>query len=250
MPARPCRSGRTTTTPSDRTAASAISRQRLTPNSALPTRNGTGRCATPRAPRPVPLLHRAKWAQINPGLRSSLDVPVECISTPSRHEQNCVKFQRRWPSIGALLKPSAAEFRIGSTPASDNGADLETGERFIIFILLYYISITNLNLFSSSILSHIYKFYFLIYSQQALLHLSISTLIFQANPYDRLAVLPPTLRREMPAAGRDPISGSPIFSALVHPKINGPTCTETTLTVFVPLLFFPLLPFILRSYQH
>ena len=33
----------------------------------------TQRDGTPRAPRPVPLLHRAKWAQINPGLRSSLD---------------------------------------------------------------------------------------------------------------------------------------------------------------------------------
>ena len=29
------------------------------PNSAPPQCNGTGRCATPRAPRPVPLHHRA-----------------------------------------------------------------------------------------------------------------------------------------------------------------------------------------------
>jgi putative transposase len=50
-----------------------ISRQRLTPTAALPTRNGTRRGATPTAPRPVPLLHRAKWAQINPGPCSSLD---------------------------------------------------------------------------------------------------------------------------------------------------------------------------------
>src|SRR5215472_15359303 len=62
-----------TTTPFDRTAASAISHQPLTPTAALPTRNGTGRCATPGAPRPVPLLHRANWAQINLGLCSSLD---------------------------------------------------------------------------------------------------------------------------------------------------------------------------------
>ena len=51
---------RETTTPSDRTAALAISRRPLTPIAALPTRNGMGRCATLRAPRPVPLLHRAK----------------------------------------------------------------------------------------------------------------------------------------------------------------------------------------------
>src|SRR5262249_24582908 len=40
------------TTRFDRTAASAVSRQPLTPTAALPTRNGTGRCATPglRAP--------------------------------------------------------------------------------------------------------------------------------------------------------------------------------------------------------
>jgi len=40
---------------------------------ALPIRNGTGRCATPGAPRPVLLLHRANWAQINLGLCSLLD---------------------------------------------------------------------------------------------------------------------------------------------------------------------------------
>ena len=40
---------------------------------ALPKSNGTGRCAALRAPRPVPLLHRAKWAQINSGLYPSLD---------------------------------------------------------------------------------------------------------------------------------------------------------------------------------
>ncbi len=71
--ARFCRAEKTTTIPSDRTAVSAISRRRLTPTAALPKGNGTGRCATPRAPRPVPLLHRSKWAQINLGLCSSLD---------------------------------------------------------------------------------------------------------------------------------------------------------------------------------
>jgi hypothetical protein len=33
----------------------------LTPTAALPKRNVTGRCATPRAPRPVPLRYPAKW---------------------------------------------------------------------------------------------------------------------------------------------------------------------------------------------
>src|SRR5216684_814488 len=32
-----------------------------------------GRCAIPRAPRPIPLHHRAIKAQINPGIYSSLD---------------------------------------------------------------------------------------------------------------------------------------------------------------------------------
>jgi hypothetical protein len=66
-------SRKTTTALSDRTATLAISRRPLTPIAMLPTRNGTGRCAAPGAPRPVPLLHRAKWAQINLGLCSSLD---------------------------------------------------------------------------------------------------------------------------------------------------------------------------------
>jgi len=54
-------------------AVSAISRRPPMPTAALPERNGTGRCATLRAPRPVPLLRRANKAQINPGLYSSLD---------------------------------------------------------------------------------------------------------------------------------------------------------------------------------
>ena len=35
-----------------------------------PACNGTGRCATSRAPRPVPLHHRANKAQMKPGLSS------------------------------------------------------------------------------------------------------------------------------------------------------------------------------------
>jgi hypothetical protein len=38
-----------------------------------PQCNGTGRCATSRAPRPVPLHHRANKAQMNPGLSSLPD---------------------------------------------------------------------------------------------------------------------------------------------------------------------------------
>ena len=53
MCARFWRSGRMTTIPSDRTARSATYRQLFLRNSALPQCNGTGRCATPRAPRPV-----------------------------------------------------------------------------------------------------------------------------------------------------------------------------------------------------
>src|SRR4029079_19407609 len=66
-------SGRTTTTRSGRTALSAICRQLSMPKSALPECNGTERCATLRAPRPVPLHHRANKAQMKPGLSSSLD---------------------------------------------------------------------------------------------------------------------------------------------------------------------------------
>ena len=46
---------------------------RLCQDSAHPKCNGTGRCATSRAPRPVPLHHRANKAQMKPGLYSSAD---------------------------------------------------------------------------------------------------------------------------------------------------------------------------------
>src|SRR5215472_13989373 len=62
-----------TTTWSDHTVASAISRLQSSQETALPERNRTGRCATSRAPRPALLLRRANKAQINPGLYSSLD---------------------------------------------------------------------------------------------------------------------------------------------------------------------------------
>ena len=57
------RFGRTTTIRSDHTVASIISRLRLTPRSATPPCNGTGRCATSGAPRPVQLHHRANRVQ-------------------------------------------------------------------------------------------------------------------------------------------------------------------------------------------
>ena len=46
---------------------------RIRQNQRLPRCNGTRRCATLRAPRPVPLHHRANRAQMKPGLYSSLD---------------------------------------------------------------------------------------------------------------------------------------------------------------------------------
>jgi putative transposase len=73
MSARRFQSGRATTTLSGRTARSAICRPPSLPNSAFPKCNGSGRCATSRAPRPAPLHHRANKAQMMPGLSSSLD---------------------------------------------------------------------------------------------------------------------------------------------------------------------------------
>ena len=67
------RSGRTITTPSGHTACRATCRQPAMPKTALPECNGTGCCATSRAPRPVPLRHRANRAQMKPGLSSSAD---------------------------------------------------------------------------------------------------------------------------------------------------------------------------------
>ena len=53
--------------------ASAICRRRSTPISALPRCNGTGRCAHSGAPRPVPLHHRARQAQMRHRLYFQLD---------------------------------------------------------------------------------------------------------------------------------------------------------------------------------
>jgi hypothetical protein len=61
------------TIPSGRTVRLAICRQPSLPNSAFPERNGTGRCATSRAPRPAPLHHRANKAQMKQGLSSLAD---------------------------------------------------------------------------------------------------------------------------------------------------------------------------------
>jgi putative transposase len=51
-----------------RTVPWAISHRTNTPIAALQDRNGAERCATRRAPRPAPLLHRAPWAQMSSGL--------------------------------------------------------------------------------------------------------------------------------------------------------------------------------------
>jgi hypothetical protein len=57
--------------PSDRTACSAICHPSNMPIAVPTDRNGAGRCATPGAPRPAPLLHRALWAQMSSELSPS-----------------------------------------------------------------------------------------------------------------------------------------------------------------------------------
>jgi hypothetical protein len=69
-------------------------------SSQRPTCNGTGRCAMLRAPRPVPLHHRATQAQMTQGLYLSLDErwssgqttsPVPCLATScTRNADNIV----------------------------------------------------------------------------------------------------------------------------------------------------------------
>src|SRR6478752_6380447 len=81
-----------TTTP-DRTAPWATSLRLHTPNATLPGRNGAGRCAMPRAPRPTPLLHRAPWAHIQPGLFPLLD--------EARGSDHVLSFQAATGSSGA-----------------------------------------------------------------------------------------------------------------------------------------------------
>ena len=62
------RSKRTTTTPSRRTARSVTCRQPSLPSLALPPCNGTGRYATSRAPRPVPLHNQVNNALVTTNL--------------------------------------------------------------------------------------------------------------------------------------------------------------------------------------
>ena len=79
--ARSCLIGSRTTTPCDRTAPSAICRRRFTPSSAILRCNGTGRCARSGAPRPIPLHHRARPAQISNRLYSSPDETGAQVTT-------------------------------------------------------------------------------------------------------------------------------------------------------------------------
>jgi hypothetical protein len=111
-PAKSWQSGRTITTRSDHIVASAISHRRSMPHSALPRCNGTGRCATPRAPRPIPLHHRAIKAQINPGLYPSLDERRESLRKRLWASSNCCAASDHkrptlngLPSIGFLKTP-------------------------------------------------------------------------------------------------------------------------------------------------
>jgi transposase InsO family protein len=72
----PCwQPGETTTTTPDRTVPWATSHRPNTPIAALQDHNGAERCATRRAPRAAPLLHRAPWAQMSSGLFPLLDEP-------------------------------------------------------------------------------------------------------------------------------------------------------------------------------
>jgi transposase InsO family protein len=65
--------GNTITTTPGHIVPWATSHRPNIPIAALLARNGAGRCSMPRAPRPAPLLHRAQWAQMPPGLSPSLD---------------------------------------------------------------------------------------------------------------------------------------------------------------------------------
>src|SRR5215813_3235376 len=56
-----------------RAAASAICRPLFTPNSALPACNGMERCGIWGLRAPIPVLHRARWAQMHRRLYSSAD---------------------------------------------------------------------------------------------------------------------------------------------------------------------------------
>ena len=82
------------TTTSDRTARSAIYRPPNTPIAALPTCNGTVRCTTSRAPRPVPLHHRASQAQMKPGFYPALDEPRGSGGGPRDVTVCCQRVQR------------------------------------------------------------------------------------------------------------------------------------------------------------
>jgi putative transposase len=75
MCAKRWRLGWRTTTWFAHTVRSGIFHQPPMQNSAPQQSNGTGRCAMSRAPRPVPLHHRANRAQMKRGLSSSVDDP-------------------------------------------------------------------------------------------------------------------------------------------------------------------------------
>jgi hypothetical protein len=89
------------------------------PIATLPNRNGARRYATPRAPRPAPLLHRASWAQMKIGLYSSGDESWGSFRILSEREKLknpvptwCGERGMTW------LPPSHVEstFRQGSQP--------------------------------------------------------------------------------------------------------------------------------------
>ena len=80
-----------------RTARSAICRQPTMPRSALLECNGTGRCATSRAPRPVPLHHRANRAQMKPDSpqqRMRLGAQLRCAAGVRWEFRTCQPWHR------------------------------------------------------------------------------------------------------------------------------------------------------------
>src|SRR5208282_1118170 len=122
----PWRSGWRITTPSGRTARSAICRQSPMPNSALPKCNGTGRCATLRAPRPVPLHHRANRAQMKPGLRS---LPDEIRGSAHRNHTPAFKARVALAVIKGdrTLAQLAEQFDVHPNQITSWKAQLEEG---------------------------------------------------------------------------------------------------------------------------
>ena len=100
-----------------RTAHSATCRQPLTPNAARPKSNGTGRCATLRAPRPVPLHHRAIRAQMKQGLSPSADESEGSDQHPNDTGIEGWKGAPRRSNRGTEAQPAWTLYQYSACPA-------------------------------------------------------------------------------------------------------------------------------------